>query len=251
VLVLEEKGDTLPASSAWCAFGSHCRAPQRQPLDPTHYAPLCPTCLDHAAVDIRRLLFDYLDLAQLQYPTLTHNLHRVVTAPRSTPHSHMPIKPAPEALQAEILHTVTTWEVALCRHVGLPEPDTRVRRGMAVQRATTLLAARVDELACVAPIKVRPTGCEDEPVQMAGWEAIAHMQALHHRARSMLGLTQRIRILPGTCPHCHTGQLAQDEPRYVGDPCDVRCLNCGINVPYEHYEQWVSAVLFGGGRGTS
>lgn len=232
---------THTTDSGTCVSGPDCRNqhPTGGPATVTH-TPLCDSCLTRARLDIAALVYDYLDLAQLQSPTLSQ-------APHPTPGRHgepaLPIKTAPEALQAEIVHALTTWEGELHAHTGQPDPNPHVRPGAAVQRATHTITRHLERLARLGPTAVYPTGCEDEPCDMAGWQAIHHLQALHRRARGMLGRTHRTRILPGPCPHCATGELRQDEPRYRGDPCDVYCTGCHTHMPHTTYEAWVATAL--------
>jgi hypothetical protein len=226
-----------------CASDTHCRAYTRATgqVAPAGRTPLCGACLDAAGHDIPRLLYDYIDLEQLQAPTLSQALNMQPSGKAAPP---MPLKAAPEALQAEIAHVLTTWEEIVRDHCRLsPMPNVR-RGGPNVQRALEILTPRLDILANLLPTTVYPTGPADQPEDLFGWEAIHQMQALHQRARSMLGRTHRTTHLPGTCSTCGLDQLHRDDPRWPEDPCDVYCRECGTTWPHDDYQQYVTKLVW-------
>lgn len=237
-------GRTTPWDPAYCRNGDRCKAFDPAAKHPGHVLggdTLCDPCLASAERDVRALVYDWLDLAQLQEPSLSQ-------APADSPgggkEPPMPLNGGAEALQAEIVHVLSTWEAEVRAAAGLPEPAARVRAGRAVQRAVTVLAPRMRMLSRIAPTAVFPTGCEDEPRDVAGWEAVHHLQRLHGRARGMLGRTRRTRRLPGSCPDCYS-DLYQDEPRYRDDECPVRCGDnqCGRQWTYDDYQAWAGDIL--------
>lgn len=226
-----------------CVSDTRCRGynpTTKLPADVTT-CPLCDACLTTAERDIRSLVYDYIDLEQLHNPSLSQALHIQPTAPATPP---MPLNGAAEALQAEIVHVATTWEEVIRDHTGLPPRSNDPKRpGRALQDATRILLPRLRQLAAITTADVYPTGCEDNPTPMAGWEAIHHLQRLHQRARSMLGRTRRTRQVPGTCPNCHAN-LHQDEPRNPEDPTPVYCAQqCGQQWSHDDYEQWMTGFL--------
>jgi hypothetical protein len=233
-----------------CASDNHCRAydrPASQPA-PASRTPLCDGCLTAAGPDINSLLYDYVDLEQLQDPALSQALNMQPTGAEAPP---MPLNGQAEALQAEIVHVLTTWEEIIRDHCRLsPAPEVR-RGGPNAQRALTILAPRLDTLANLPPTTVHPRGPEDQPADMHGWEAIHHLQHLHKRARSMVGLTHRRTQVPGACSTprndgrpCN-GPLYRDNPRYEGDPCPIYCRTPGCNTIWTHdaYEEWAAGIL--------
>lgn len=233
---------TTDVDTRLCQSGPHCRDYRRtfgQPA-PAGRTPLCDACLDTAGRDIARLLYDWYDLAQLQAPTLSQALNMQPSGKAAPP---MPLNGQAEALQAEIAHVLTTWE-EIIRDVCQLSPAPHVRRaGPNVQRALEVLTPRLDALANHPAVTVHPTGPEDQPTDLEGWEAVHHLQALHHRARAMLGRTHRTRTVPGTCPTCHAA-LHRDDPRHQDDPCPVYCSNqCGHQWTYDEYEQWTIGFL--------
>jgi hypothetical protein len=239
-----------PPNGSYCLSGDRCKDYNhlaKHSADIPSTAALCNTCLTVAERDIRSLVFDYFDLEQLQIPALSQALD---TQPTGKPGPPMPLSGAPEALQAEILHVSTTWEIEVRAHARLSEPTLEKLRGAAVQRAVTVIATHVATLARFEPTAVFPTGCEDDPADVAGWEAIHHLQHLHQRARGMLGRTHRTSVVPGTCsgsdtrPDC-AAPLYRDEPRFAEDPCPVYCSDarCTARWTTEEYERFVGLTV--------
>jgi hypothetical protein len=246
--------------SRHCASDTRCRNynhPEQRPAWVSNRDPLCDACLTTAARDVSSLVYDYLDLAQLQAPSLSQALNMQPGSKTAPP---MPMRAEPEALQREIWHATTLWAGELRRHhrlaaagrtiiicawhttVSNPPPAVRTLHGRDVQEAVAVLEPRVRELAQLPPTAVYPTGCEDDARDIAGWEAAHHLQQLHQRARGMLGRTHRTTRVPGTCPDC-AGDLHQDEPRYREDPCPVYCPTCGHQWSRDEYEAWTINIL--------
>lgn len=223
----------------YCRTGRHCKGfdhPNEHPAYASPRDPLCGDCLMAAGHDIRALIYDYVDLAQLQAPSLSQALD---TQPHGGDNGPpLPVKTGPDALQREIHHVLTTWETEVRARAHLSDP-ARALPGAEVQRAAGILAPRLHLLARIEPTSVYPTGCEDDPADMAGWEAIHHLQRLHKRARGMAGLTHRKTQVPGTCSATRNGRpcngpLYRDAPRYDGDPCPIYCGRDGCN------QQWTA-----------
>lgn len=217
--------------------------------------PLCDPCLTSAERDVRVLVYDYVDLAQLQTPTLSQAMD---AQPRGKAAPPMPLRGEPEALQQEIHHVTTLWATELRTRLRLnphhpamivgawhttvsnPPPLARRLPGGDVERAVGTLAPRLAHLARIGPITVYPTGCEDDPQDMAGWEAVHHLQRLRARARGMLGWTHRVYWIPGACPndYCGRHELYRADPRHADDDPPVTCDRCGTwrtSADYEHY----------------
>lgn len=232
-----------------CASDTHCRAHNRTTgqAAPAPRTPLCDACLNTARHDIGALLYDYVDLAQLQSPALSQALNMQPTGAEAPP---MPLNGQAEALQAEIAYVLTTWEEILRDHCRLsPMPEVR-RGGPNVQRALNIIGSRLGTLADLPPTTVHPVGPEDQPADMHGWEAIHHLQHLHKRARGMTGLTHRRTQVPGACSTIRDGRpcngpLYRDEPRYEGDPCPIYCRTPGCDTKWTHdeYEKWAGGIL--------
>lgn len=220
--------------------------------------PLCDTELRVAERDTRALLWDYLDLEQ----ALPRSLSQAMDGqPSGKPGPPVPLALAPDVLQAEIVHVLTTWEEqvrARCRLSPLPTygraapwhttdsnrpPLARVRGGAAVQRATTILAPRIDALARIEPVTVFRAGTDGDAEDVAGWEAVLHLSRLHARARSLLGRTHRTEHLPGDCSHCGAADLRRDEPRFAADSTPVYCGGCATSWTREEYDRYVLLML--------
>ncbi|MEU3452154.1 hypothetical protein ABZ671_00725 [Micromonospora sp. NPDC006766] len=237
-----------------CISDTHCKGYDRTTRQPawtgSHRDPYCDPCLAAASRDLGTLLYDWLDLEQQQMPTLSQ-------APSGQPNRHrdppMPLRGAPEALQREIHHALTTWETevrAVCRLADLP---ALTRQGPAVQRAITILRPRIRLLAALPATDVYPTGCEDQPTAVTGWEAVQHLQRLRARARAMLGWTHRSRWVPGDCWACDgrdtddlDGPLYRAEPRYEGDESLVFCDRCQQHRSEADYDTYLLTLRWPG-----
>jgi hypothetical protein len=237
---------------------------------PTH-RPLCDGCLTAAEPDIRGLVFDYLDLEQLHEPAMSQAAKENTGGSRERP---VPVNAHAEALQAEIVHATAVWEYELRVAGRLSDPGTfqplwrttvydsinlehdtsvqlKARSGHLVQRAVGIIAPRLERLAAMPATVVCPAGVEDEPVAMFGWEAVHQLQALHQRARGMLGRTTRRFWIPGECWTCGAhptqttdGPLYRAEPRDQGDPMQVWCDRCGATRPYAEFETYMATLLW-------
>jgi hypothetical protein len=184
----------------------------------------------------------YLDLAQMAPRPLSQALD---TQPSGKPGPPIPIALAPEALQAEIHHVLTTWEEIVREACRLtPVPDGRVRPGAAVQRAVAVLAPRMVELSKLGVREVYPTGCEDRETEVAGWEAALNLIRLDQRCRSMLGRTRRTTLLPGECSDCGAADLRRDEPREEGDDPPVYCGHCARTWTSAEYDRFVMLLVW-------
>jgi len=232
-----------------CKNGDRCAGRDDTGPYPTTN-PLCHHCLSRDTPHIRGLLYDYLDLAQLHEPSMSQAPGDGVSGSRERP---IPIKTAVDALQREIAHVTATWEYELrvaCR-LSDPRPPgslaPKARTGWLIQRALDIIGPRVEFLSRLPATRVCPTGIEDDPTLMEGWEAVGHLVDLHHRAKSMLGRTVRRFWVPGECWSCpaypkpgEDGPLYRAEPRYEGDPMQISCDRCGAYrayADYEHYQQ--------------
>jgi hypothetical protein len=254
-----------------CRSDQHCKAHDGRTACSTS-RPLCDACLEAAGHDIRPLVYDYLDLAQLQAPAMSQ-----APSEHTSGGGHeapIPIAEYPEALQAEIVHVLSTWEYEIRIACHLSDPNTfaplwratlydqfnlgtrnmtthKARAGSVVQRAVATIAPRIERLAQLPPTIVCPTGIEDEPVEIAGWEAVHQLQALHQRARGALGRTTRKFWIPGECWACDArprpgedGPLYRSEPKRFEDPMQVSCSKCHADRPYPDYETYMSTLLW-------
>lgn len=236
--------------------------------------PFCPACLDRAHRDIRALIYDYVDLAQLHEASLSQAPSEHTSG--GGHNSPTLIAEHVEALQAEIGYVTALWEHALRAAHRLHNPRTfaplwrntvydrinlatgsnglrKARPGATIQRAVNIITGRIEQLARLEPITVCPTGIEDEPTHIAGWEAIHHLQQLHNRARSTLGRTTRRFWIPGECWTCDArptpgadGPLWRSEPVRAEDPLSVGCHPCGATRPYDDYEAYQVQLIWPG-----
>jgi hypothetical protein len=239
----------MPDTTTLCRHDEHCAGWDRTTRTPATATagPLCEPCLARHTADLRALLYDYVDLEQLHYPSLAQAL---TGQPNGSPAPAMPINGNAEALQAEIVWALTTWEREIRVAQRLHQPPA-ARPGRAVHRAVHTLTDRTRALATLPPRQVRPAGVEDPPQTMDGGDALAHLSDLHRRARAMLGRTRRVFWVPGECPSCDAtpepgvpGPLYRSEPRDEGDEPPVVCDRCGETRTYDDYERYVRMLVW-------
>lgn len=230
-----------------CTAGDRCRGYRhdlKQPAWTNDGGPLCEDCLVEAERDIGRLLLDWRDLEEMLPKAAGQGEY--VSGTRDAP---VPLNLGVEALQAEILHVLTTWAEVMSDYADLADPpDGRARAGWAVQRAVTILQPRVRQLALIGPTEVFPTGPEDAPEPLSGVDAIAAMSRLHRRAHHQLGLTRAVTNLPGECSACGLATLAGDRGDRTAlardDGSDVvYCRACGAWQTRDEYDRDTSASV--------
>jgi hypothetical protein len=262
-------------SDSTCLSGHRCPSWDGRQAEPTSQ-PYCGHCLDRYNQDISRLPYDYLDLAQLHETSLSQAASEHTTG--GGHESPTLLADHVEALQAEIVHALSVWEYELRVACRLSDPRTfaplwrrtvydqleltngarqvrPARPGAIVQRATAVIATRLDRLAALPPARVCPAGIEDEPVDMAGWEAVQQLAELHGRARGALGRTTRKFWIPGECwqETCgarpapgEDGPLWRSEPVRAEDPMQVGCARCSAQRPYPDYEAYMTGLIWPG-----
>jgi hypothetical protein len=264
-------GQATDTPTGTCMSGSDCKARNDEHLTD---APLCPACLDAAGRDTRNLIYDYLDLAQLHETSMSQAISEKTSG--GEPESPMLLVAHIDELQAEIVHVTALWEHALRAvdrlhnprtfaplwrtkvydHIDLSRGERQVKQardGAIVQRAVGVIAPRLGRLAGLPKTVVCPAGVEDEPAEMAGWEAVHHLQRLHARSRAALGRTTRRFWIPGECWTCGArplrgvdGPLYRSEPRDFEDPMQVFCSPCGATRPYADYEAYQAKLQWPG-----
>lgn len=252
-----------------CHNGEHCKNTElvgtRRLGAPTN-DPLCYPCLDAAGRDTQALVYDYLDLAQLHEASMSQAITEKTAGSKE---KQMLIVAHVEALQAEIVHVATTWEYEVRvaarlsdpyvsapvadwhTTISKPTPLAKVRPGAAVQRAVGILAPRMRLLSLLPPTAVCRAGVEDPPEDIAGWEAVRHLQTLHQRARGALGRTRRTFWIPGECWSCDArpkigvdGPLYRSEPSQYEDPMQVSCDRCTATRAYPDYETYMATLFW-------
>lgn len=250
------------AENPWCLSGDQCRDYQTLSRPP-HPAftdngdPFCGTCLDTYARDIRALLYDYVDLEQLQLPVLSQALD---SQPKGKATPPIPLKVEPEALMAEIHYVLTMWEDELRSATGLPERQPYVRHGANVQRALAIINPRTRALSRLPATTVYPTGPDGDPEDLTGADAVLHLSHLHKRARAMLGRTRRTFWVPGDCwredcCQAHAAAVAKDpdaigkflsrsEPSFEQEETPIYCRYCGTSRSYDDYQRYLGMLVW-------
>ena len=215
-----------------------CRAwDGRQPAECDGKALLCRWCLEGCERDVRALTLDYRDLEQLLPPALGvwgDGLPRG----RSSP---LPLREHILDLQLRIHWLTDAWGEVVRDRDRLSELASQVRQGWVVQQQVAVLAPRLRLLAELESVTMWSYPGHDGAVDVPGWQGVLDLAALHHRARSALGLTEPM-------PEVAWGVLCRG-------PCDMvstlvrkpgedewRCRQCGEHYTAAAYTDWVGIL---------
>lgn len=198
--------------------------------------PLCDDCLTISARDISRLAADHTDLdAHLWPDQLGQHLDGQPIAHGERP---IPIAGHVDALQREIVHSVTTWEEILADRISAA-PTGRL------SAAVTLLNTHVRVLACIEASEATVSqlrGCEDPWVAHSGVDAITHLRRLHRRTLAVTGITTDTRDMPGHCPNPRCARMTL---RHDNGSDQVYCARCGKVQTLDDYDRYGNAFLRG------
>lgn len=250
-----------------CIADTRCHNYDHQARHPALLAAgrttLCPDCLRVAERDVRQLPSDYAALEQwLPRPLSEWSDGQPKRARGELP---LPLREYVLVLQRHIWWVTTAWEPVVRELDRLSDEVRRgVREGWAVQRAVTVIAPRLHQLAEVGPVDMADYPPIDDTISApfvwgpdqrrpiaavspTGADGIHHLTRLHRLASAMTGLTERIRRLPGFCHACKEDEvLRQKHPlKFKHDP-PVWCDNCGASQPYEDYERMMKLVVWQG-----
>lgn len=236
---------TLCLADTRCRDYDHAR---KQPCE-VWDTPLCAEDLRAGERAAQLLVLDYRDLEQFlpQFPA-----QRLDGQPGHSPEAPIPLRLDIEALQRAIWWVTTTWAEILADREHLSHLSKRVRDGWAVNWACGIIEPRITALAQIPTQELAdyPLTTEDDAlrhrglalVDASGAEGVLHLMWLHDRARSLLGLTKRVRKLPGHCQQrkCGRAELTQEEGSDT-----VRCGHCGHAMTYDDYERYGNVFLQG------
>lgn len=212
--------------------------------------PLCEACITAGQRAAGQLVLDYRELAdQLpRYPTQAGDGQPT----GSSTGLPVPIRLDVEALQRTIWWVTTTWAEVVADREQLTGLSKRTRDAWAVAWACRMLSPRIPTLARVPVQQLAdyPLADLDAAIRhrslvladVTGARGVLDLIWLHNRARSWLGLTERIKHLPGRCQQRWCGR---DELRQTEGTDDVWCDHCGHSIPYSHYEAYGNAFLQG------
>lgn len=235
--------------------------------------PLCRPCLDHAAAAVPLLPHDWRDLEQLlPKPIGVWSDGQ----PRGSGEAPIPLQLHVEALQAEIWWLCTAWaEVLADVHRLAPAPrrrssppklywavagdgtvttwarparvehpsawDRPMRPGPAdVVRAVRVIGPRAGALARLGPVEFASYPGMPALAAVSGAQGVLDLAGAHARARSMLGLTEPVYVLPGRCQSrgCGAAELR------VRDGSDsVWCDRCQVVMSRDDYDRLGNVFL--------
>lgn len=211
-------------SADLCRFGQWCATRD------THGNPgqaeargLCWPDETHGRYAISQLADDYAGLASILGKGIAPAGGGGASGP---PGPRLPIREHVDALMRQIRWALETWEVAVRERARLSDvPEHGVRDWVVVERAAGILTEHYSVLLALGATDILDYETA-AAVDADGPGAVVELTQLHHRARSMLGLTRRreARALPCPLIPC---------TRHGATPCrDPRCAEhvtgCGL-----------------------
>lgn len=227
-----------------CERGTRCVAWERDQASNARLgAPLvtdgglCETCTRWLVFALAELPRDYTDLAV----ALASGGGSAENPVSGTPELPIPIRTDVEALQAEMLHETLCWTESVAEVVGAAVDTQRmahVRPGFAIQRCSRLLAGSVSVL--LALRAVEHTGwLYGRPAVLvrSGLDGACLFLDLHHRTRSLLGLTRLTHHHPVPCPRCEATALYRDNGSET-----VQCGACLRRYHWDYLQQLCSVL---------
>jgi hypothetical protein len=223
-----------------CRNGRTCvgydRATRRSGLIPLD-GPLCSGCLGRGHADIAALPGDYAALAAQTIPARgAATIGRVSGGDTDAP---VPVALGVDAVQRDIVWTLTTWEPPVREAARLAGPPAgRVRDGWAVTTAAQVLAPRVQLLAALPAAWCYADGLDAGPVLRDGVYALDQFRALHERAQRMTGIGRPTRRQAGACSGCGAEALLRDDGSDT-----VRCNRCGRRWTADDYRNLVELLI--------
>lgn len=206
-----------------CRQSRRCKARGRDGEGEWHGAgvedagKLCHPCEEHAFADIRRLAEDYLDLI----PARTE-VQSTVSGPKvsGTGERPIPIRLGPDTLMSELDEETLRWARQITR--GAPIPDDNCYAVLCSNLGTLIDLPARSYTVWVA----RPDGGDDFGAEVLdGVDAVLRLSRMHHRAQSMLGLTEVTAWLRESCHVCGLRTLTTDMRDGVEETL-INCRNC-------------------------
>lgn len=229
-----------------CRRGSRCANHETDAATPTikRGAPinaaegLCHTCtrqLHRAIVDMPR---DYLDL-ESALTGIRDGLRQVVGG---TPELPVPISLTIEAAQAELLHEAQCWAESTAEVIGVWWDTQRAqhsRPGIVLERAKRLLTGGLSAFLALRNVVHTAWACgEWVTLDRDGLDGAIVLFDLHHRARTLTGLTRLVNRLPTPCPRCERVALERADGSET-----ITCAACGRPYTWNEYRQLCGLYL--------
>lgn len=200
---------------------------------------LCPACERGVQAAIGELPRDYAALNQLLAAgSSAGGAH--VSGTRELP---IPIRVGVEAVQAAILHEVTSWaeSVAEVLRITWDTQDLqRCRPGYRVQRGARLLEGAVSALLALRDaVHIGWDTGRAAAEERDGITGALVLLDLHHQTRRVAGETRLVHRLPAPCPRCWYTALE----RVDGDDI-IRCTNerCATQYTWPEYDRLCNAL---------
>lgn len=216
----------------------YCRAPGCRTRPEPDYAPrgLCQWCEDRGLEAINGLPYDWDDLQPLVWDKPAGGLG--VTGGKFGPSE--PVNYNAAALAGEIAYTAVLWEIVVRERARLSEVAMRSwPDGNDLNRAVRVLAAHYTALLSIRD-RHDYDGYDGRPASADGVDVVVALTALHRRARSMVGITDRQTSVPGMCSVCHTETL-----RHRDGADNVFCAGCGATWTWDEHQDAVGLIPVG------
>ena len=208
--------------------------------------PLCDADLTHATAGIALLTCDYRDLEQLLPRPVGQ---RGDGQPSRGGEAPIPLRLDVEALQREIWWLTTAWAEVLADRHRLSDPPMRIRDGYAVEWAVRILSPRVEQLARITDVQMASYPRPDDTTTrfrtvtltyVPGAQGVLDLSRAHQRARSVLGLTEPVYVLPG---YCRSRGCGRPQLRVKGGSDTVWCDYCAAVMTRDDYDRYGNLFL--------
>lgn len=206
-----------------CRQGRRCKARIRDAEGCWHGAgvedkgKLCRPCEESAFADIRELADDYLQLIPARTEAAAHVSGPKVSSSFERP---IPIRLGPDSLMSEMDVETMRWARRITQGDVAPTDNCFT---ILCSNLGTLIDLPAASVTVWVPL---PDGGDDfDRVVLDGVDAVLRLSRLHHRAQSMLGLTEVTAWLAEACHVCGLRMLTTDMRNGVEETL-INCRNC-------------------------
>jgi len=208
-----------------CRFGERCATRDKANIPgPAGPRGLCWPDEAHGLFAISSLPADYAGLAEI----LGKDIAPVGGGnTNGAPGPRLPLRENVDSVMRQIRWSLETWEIAVRERARLSDvPERGVRDHVVVERAAAILTEHYSVLLAYGATHILDYDTA-AAVDADGPGAVVELTRLHHRSRSMLGLTRRreARALPCPLIPCSRHGVAPCRDRH----CEQHTTGCGLH----------------------